>query len=124
MTRKKVFISFEYETDRALKDLLIGQSRNEGSPFEVIDGSLKEAAPENDWEEKAESRIKIVDIVIVLVGATTHQASGVIKEVTIARRLKIKIVQIIGYKNAKHRRVPDAGRLYHWTWDNLQKILR
>ena len=46
MTRKKVFISFEYETDRALKDLLIGQSRNEGSPFEVIDGSLKEVLPD------------------------------------------------------------------------------
>ncbi|HVV06624.1 MAG TPA: TIR domain-containing protein [Puia sp.] len=124
MTRKKVFISFEYETDRALKDLLIGQSRNEGSPFEVIDGSLKEAAPENDWEEKAESRIKMVDIVIVLVGATTHRAPGVIKEIAIARRLKIKIVQIIGYKGSKHKRVPNAGKLYHWTWDNLQKILR
>jgi len=124
MTRKKVFISFEYESDRALKDLLIGQSRNDGSPFEVIDGSLKEAAPENNWEEKAEGRIKIVDIVIVLVGATTHKAPGVKKEIAIARRLKIRIVQIIGYKDGKHKRVPNAGRLYHWTWDNLQKILR
>lgn len=124
MTRKKVFISFEYESDRALKDLLIGQSRNDESPFEVIDGSLKEAAPENNWEEKAEGRIKIVDIVIVLVGATTHKAPGVKKEIAIARRLKIRIVQIIGYKDGKHKRVPNAGRLYHWTWDNLQKILR
>ena len=124
MVKKKVFISFEYETDRSLKDLLIGQSRNEESPFEVIDGSLKEAAPEKDWEEQAESRIRVADIVIVLVGFTTHKAPGVRKEVAIARALKIRIVQIIGYKNGKHKRVPNAGKLYHWTWDNLQNILR
>jgi len=124
MTIKKVFISFEHDTDRALKDLLIGQSRNDGSPFEVIDGSLKEAAPEKDWEEHAEKRIRAADIVIVVVGPTTHQASGVRKEVAIARRLKIRIVQIIGYKDGKYKRVPNAGRLYHWTWENLQKILR
>src|SRR5215471_14577716 len=99
MTRKKVFISFEHDTDRALKDLLIGQSRNDGSPFEVIDGSLKEAAPEKDWEEHAEKRIRVANIVIVVVGPTTHQASGVRKEVAIARRLKIRVVQIIGYKD-------------------------
>jgi len=123
MTKKKVFISFEHDTDRPLKDLLIGQSRNEGSPFEVVDGSLKEPAPEKDWEEYAERRIRVADIVIVLVGATTHRAPGVRKEVTIARRLKIRIVQVIGYRDGKHKRVPNAGRLYHWTWDNLQKIL-
>ncbi|HVU56847.1 MAG TPA: TIR domain-containing protein [Puia sp.] len=124
MTKKKVFISFEHDADRALKDLLIGQSRNDGSPFEVIDGSLKEAAPEKEWEERAENKIRTADIIIVLVGATTHHASGVRKEVAIARRLKKKIVQIIGYKDGKHKRVPDAGRLYCWTWDNLKKILR
>ncbi|HEY4208790.1 MAG TPA: TIR domain-containing protein [Puia sp.] len=124
MTRKKIFISFQHDTDRPLKDLLIGQSHNDGSPFEVTDGSLKEAAPEKDWEKQAERRIKASDIVIVLVGPTTHGASGVKKEVAIARRLNKKIVQLIGYRDRKHKRVPHAGRLYCWTWDNLKKILR
>jgi hypothetical protein len=123
MTRKRVFISFEHDKDKALKDLLIGQSRNEDSPFEVIDDSLKEAAPENNWEDKAESRIKMAEVVIVLLGPTTHQATGVAKEIAIARRQKKKIVQIIGYKGGKYKRVPDAGKLYCWTWDNLRKIL-
>ena len=124
MTKKRVFLSFEHDRDRALKDLLIGQSRNEGSPFEVLDGSLKEAAPENDWEEKAGDKIKRADVVIVLLGPSTHQASGVSKEIAIARSLKKKIVQIIGYKGGKYKRIPGAGRLYCWTWDNLEKILR
>lgn len=124
MTKKKVFISFEHDEDRSLKDLLIGQSRNEGSPFEVVDGSLKEAIPEKDWEKKAEERIKRSDVVIVLLGPSTHRASGVAKEIAIARRLNKKIVQIIGYRDGKCKRIPGAGRLYRWTWDNLKKILR
>ena len=124
MSKKRVYIAFEYEPDRSLKNLLIGQSRNEESPFEVIDGSLREAAPEEGWEEKAESRIKMADVVIVLLGATTHLAPGVAKEVSVARKLKKKIVQVIGYKDGKYKRLPGAGRLYCWTWDNLKKILR
>jgi hypothetical protein len=124
MTKKRVFISFEHDTDKALKDLLVGQSLNKETPFEVIDTSLKEAAPEESWEENAERRIKNADIVIVLVGPTTHHASGVAKEIAIARKLKKKIVQIIGYKGGKYKRLPDAGILYCWTWDNLRKILR
>lgn len=123
MTKKRVFISFQHDTDKSLKDLLIGQSHNEDSPFEVIDGSLKEAAPENDWEEKAEERIKKADVVLVMLGVTTHRATGVAKEVAIARRLNKKIVQIIGHKDGKCKRVLGAGRLYCWTWDNLKKIL-
>lgn len=124
MRKKRVYICFEFDKDKALKDLLIGQSRNEGSPFEVMDGSLKEAAPEKDWEEKAEGRIKMAEVVIVLLGASTYRAPGVAKEIAIAAGLNKKIVQIIGYRNGKYKRIPGAGRLYSWTWDNLKKILR
>lgn len=123
MTKKRVFISFEHDSDKALKDLLVGQSRNEESPFEVLDGSLKEAAPEKDWEDRAEEMIKRADVVIVLLGPSTHLASGVAKEIAMARRLKKKIVQIIGYKEGTCKRIPGAGRLYCWTWDNLKRIL-
>jgi hypothetical protein len=123
MKRKKIFISFDFDKDRALKDLLIGQSKNPESPFEVFDHSLKEAAPEKDWEDRARHRINLADEMIVLVGPVTHRAPGVLKEVRIARELGIKIVQVIGYKDGTHRRVPGAGVLYRWTWDNLKKIL-
>lgn len=120
---KKVFISFEYQTDRSLKDLLVGQAHNPICPFEIIDSSLVEAAPENSWEQKAEKKIAQADLVIVLVGATTHKAQGVLKEIKIARKLKKKVIQLIGHKDEEHKRVPNAGRLYSWTWNNLQKLL-
>ena len=58
-----------------------------------------------------------------MVGARTYLASGVLKEVNMAREEKIKIVQFIGYKDASPTRVPNAGTLYRWTWDNLEKLL-
>ena len=120
---RKVFISFDYDEDRSLKDLLIGQSRNPDCPFEVIDASLKEAAPEDGWEEKARARMVRADVVIVIVGKKTHRAPGVLKEVGLARKLHKKTVQIIGHKAGPHKRVSGAGVLYRWTWDNLRKIL-
>lgn len=120
--KRKVYVCFDFDQDKPLKELLIAQCMNEQSPFEVIDGSLKESVPEPDWEEKALLRIQKVDIVVVLLGHMTHRAPGVLKEVEIARRLQKKIIQLIGHKDHKYRRVPGAGVLYRWTWDNLRKL--
>jgi hypothetical protein len=120
---KKVFVSYDYDQDKGLKDLLIGQTHNPQCPFEVTDGSLKEAARETGWEEKAVSRMQEADLVIVLVGADTHRAPGVLKEVRLARKLDKKVVQLIGHKDGHHPRVKGGGILYRWTWKNLEKIL-
>lgn len=123
MAKKRVFVSFDFDNDRVLKEFIIGQSKNEDSPFEVIDHSLKEAAPEKDWEKKAAAAIARSEIVLVMVGERTHKASGVLKEVAMARNASVKIVQIIGYKDGNYTPVPDAGRLYAWNWENLKKLL-
>jgi hypothetical protein len=123
MTRKKVFISFDFDRDKVLKDLLIGQSRNKECPFTVTDNSLIEAAPEKDWEKKAKARIDKADLVIVMLGEKTDKAPGVLKEVKIARELGKRTIQLIGHKDGKYARVPKAGILYRWTWDNLKKLL-
>jgi hypothetical protein len=122
-TKKKIFVSFDFDNDKTLKDFLIGQSKLIDSPFEVTDGSLKEAAPEKDWEEKANEKIKAADLVIVMVGANTHKASGVLKEVKMANTAGKPIIQIIGYKDGNYTRVEGAGVLYKWNWENLKKIL-
>lgn len=84
MAMKRVFVSFDFDNDRVLKDFIIGQSRLTDSPFDVIDTSLKEAAPVKTWEDKARTAIKRSDIVVVMVGSKTHKAPGVLKEVRMA----------------------------------------
>jgi Thoeris protein ThsB, TIR-like domain len=123
MAKKPVFVSFDFDNDKVLKDFIIGQSKHSDSPFEVIDHSLKEAAPERDWAEKARRAIRRSEIVLVMVGPETHKASGVLKEVAMARVEDKKIVQVIGYKDGNYKAVPDAGRLYAWSWANLKTLL-
>ena len=124
MYKTRVFVSFDFDNDKTLKEFIIGQSKNPDSPFEVTDWSMKEAAPEKNWEEEAEKRIKRVEVVLVMVGSETYKAPGVLKEVAIAREHDKKIVQIIGYKDRNYNPVPDAGQLYSWNWENLKKILQ
>ena len=121
-TKPRVFISFDYDNDKALKDFLVGQSKRTDSPFEISDWSMKEAAPEEYWEKEAERRISCSDMVIVMVGPKTYNAPGVLKEVRITRRLDKPIYQIIGYKDGDYKPVPDAGKLYSWNWENLKKL--
>ncbi|MBF0133467.1 MAG: TIR domain-containing protein [Magnetococcales bacterium] len=122
MAKKRVFVSFDYPDDLGLKNLLVGQSRNPNSPFEIVDWSMKESAPQANWVDFAEKRIKSVDLVIVLVGSKTYKAKGVHEEINLARGNNLPVVQIIG-ESDKYERVQNAGKLYKWTWDNLRILL-
>ena len=75
MAKTKVFISFDYDHDKTLKEFLIGQAKNEDSPFEIADWSVKEAQA-SDWKLHAEMRIKNSDVVAVICGQNTNTAIG------------------------------------------------
>ncbi|HMQ16466.1 MAG TPA: hypothetical protein PKC49_10865 [Phycisphaerae bacterium] len=125
MAKKKVFVSFDFDNDKALKDFIIGQAKLNDSPFEVTDMSLKEAAPEKDWLAKARAAIGRSEVFIVMLGPKTKSASGVLKEAKIANELNKTKFQIIGYKDGKEEwAVPNGGRVYKWDWDNLKKLLK
>lgn len=123
MPKKRVFVSFDFDNDRALKEFVIGQTRQGRVQFDVIDSSLKEAAPLATWEAKARRAISGSDIVLVMVGPHTHRAPGVLKEVAMARDAQVRIVQMIGYRDSSPTPVPNAGRLYRWTKENIQALL-
>jgi len=124
MAKKKVFISFDFDNDKVLKEFIVEQAKRKDSPFEISDLSLKEAAPEKDWLEKAHRAIARSEVFIVMLGPHTKNASGVLKEVKIANDLEKRRFQIIGYsKGGVEWRVPDAGRVYEWNWENLKKLL-
>ena len=123
MSKTPVYVSFDYDNDKKLKDFIIGQSKLVDSPFSVIDHSIKKAVA-GDWEIDAEKRIKRSDVVLVLVGPQTHFAQGVIKEVALGRKHRKKIVQVIGYRDSNPKPVDNTGQLYRWNWENLKKILQ
>jgi len=122
--KKKVFVSFDFDNDKTLKDFMIGQAKLSDSPFEVSDHSLKESQPEKDWLDKAHRAISRADVFIVMLGSKTRWASGVLKEVKIANELKKTKFQIIGHPHGTQNwAVPDAGYTYRWNWANLKRLL-
>lgn len=84
MAKPRVFISFDFDHDEDLRTLLVGQSKNPDSPFEIADWSLKEPLSGN-WKEKVRGRIKQVDQVCVICGEHTDTATGVSAELTITQ---------------------------------------
>lgn len=124
MDKKKVFVSFDYDNDKTLKEFIIGQAKHDDSPFQVIDFSLKEAAPEKDWLAKARTAISRAEVFIVMLGPKTKNAPGVLKEVKIANDLNKTKFQLIGYKDGSEDwGVTNAGRVYRWNWENLKNLL-
>ena len=124
MAKKKVFVSFDFDNDKILKEFIIGQAKLKDSPFDVADHSLKETVPEKDWLDKARAAIKRSDVVIIMLGPKTKNAQGVLKEVKVANELGKTRFQIIGYKDGSADwAVPNGGRTYRWDWENLKKLL-
>lgn len=124
MAKTKIFVSFDFDNDRALRDLIIGQARLPESPFEVADHSLKEASREVLWERKARAAIGRADKFVVMLGPRTRLARGVKKEVAMALMLNKPRFQIIGYTDGSRTwAVPGGGHVYRWNWETLETLL-
>lgn len=120
----RAFISFDYDHDARLKDLLLGQSKYSDSPFEIANWSIKTAS--SGWKAEARRKIKASGLVIVLCGKHTNTAEGVATELQIAQEEGIQYFLLAGYKeggNKKPTSALDADKMYKWTWDNLKSLI-
>lgn len=125
MSKKRVFISFDYDHDECLKNLLVGQSRNTDSPFSVVDMSIKEAITVN-WKAEARKRIKSCDVVIVICGCNTDTATGINAELLITQEEGVDYFMLWGYSDrncVKPKCAKSSDIIYKWTWDNLKKLI-
>ena len=125
MLKKRTFISFDYDNDSDLKNLLVGQAKLEDSPFEITDMSIKEAI-DNDWKDKARTRIKGCDVVAVICGKYTDNATGVSTEISIAQEEEIPYFLLNGRANQvckKPKAAKTSDKIYNWTWDNLKALI-
>lgn len=123
--RPRAFISFDYDYDLDLRNLLVGQARHADTPFEIADWSVKERQF-GDWKAKVRRRIRAVDVVIVLCGHHTDDALGVSEEIKLARAERKPYFLLAGRKSGtvrKPRAARPTDKVYRWTWDNLKKLI-
>jgi len=120
MAKTKVFLSYDYEHDSDMKNNLVAESKRDDSPFSINDLSLREKV--SDWQQKARTAIEGCDVFVVLLGDNTHQASGVRREVRMARQIGKRRFQL---RKQRHSPKPleGAGAVIPWKWRNLKKYL-
>jgi hypothetical protein len=122
MAKNKVFVSFDYDHDNSLKGDLIAQSRRPDSPFSLVDSSLSQALPQQEWLGHAQREIAKCDIFVVILGKHTHQAQGVLKEVNVAKGLHKRRFQLKS-QGTTPVQLKDAGPIVNWRWENLKSAL-
>lgn len=121
MAKKKIFVSFDFEADRALKNEIVASSQKPDAAYKVSNWSMKPDEKNPKWLKEAKYRITRCDILAVLTSDNTHQAPGVIKEVEIATAANIKVIQLSAHP--QNEPLKSAGECIDWTEENLNKLL-
>lgn len=125
MSKVRVFTAFDYDNDQDLRTLLVGQSKNSDSPFEMADWSVKDAMS-GDWKAKVRTRIRSVAQVIVICGEHTDTATGVSTELTIAQEEGRPYFLLHGRSKKtckKPKSAKSSDKIYNWTWENLKSLI-
>jgi hypothetical protein len=123
-SKHRIFISFAIE-DVTLRDFLVGQARNERSPFSLVDMSVKEPW-DSSWKTNCRTKIKGCDGVIGIITKNTPKAEGQLWELKCAYEEKIPVLLIYGNKDDRPSNLPDpvnGKRILDWTWKNIVAFL-
>ena len=86
---KRVFIAFAVE-DKFARDNLVYQAKQEHTPFEFVDMSVKEPW-DTEWKTRCRSRIKGCDGLVVFISRNTPNASGACWEIKCAKDENVPI---------------------------------
>lgn len=119
----RIFISFAAE-DAHYRDLLKGQAKNERSPFDFTDMSVKEPW-DREWKTNCRTKIKGCDGVIALLSKKTYNADGARWEMKCANEEKIPIIGVHIHKDDKGAIPPElAGKkVIEWAWSGIASFL-
>lgn len=123
--RKNIFVSFAIE-DEIYRDYLVDQAKNEKSPFDFVDMSVKRPWKENEWKIKCREKIKKCDGLIVMLSKKTYHSSGAKWEIKCAIEEKIPVIGMHITKNNRGA-IPSelkGKKIIDWTWENLEKTIK
>lgn len=123
MADPRAFISFDFDNNSTERHLFCGQASSKSpTTFTVEDWSSKSVLPQAQWETLIKAKINRTNMVIVLVGKSTHSAKGVEKEIQFARD---QLVPVFGvYVDGANTSTPlpaglQRNRVIAWEWDKI-----
>ena len=122
--KKRIFISFAME-DVELRNLLVGQARNDNSPFDFVDMSVKKPW-DSAWKTNCRTKIKGCHGMIAIITKNTKNASGELWEINCAKDEGIPCIGIWGHADDHFNPLPNEVaplRVMDWNWSNIAKWL-
>lgn len=122
MADPRAFISFDFEHDETEKILFVGQSKNSKTPFSIEDWSSKSSLPQAQWEALIKEKINNCNMLIVLSGQTMASATGVSKEITMAKDQDVPVFGVYVDGANKSSNLPNGlarNRTISWNWDSI-----
>lgn len=126
MADPRAFISFDFDHNGTEKMLFVGQGQNSKTPFSIADWSAKSSMPQSQWEEIVKGKINKCNMVIVLSGKTMASATGVAKEITMAKDQNVPVFGIyVGGANTTSN-LPSGlarNRTIAWKWDSIASAI-
>jgi hypothetical protein len=119
----RIFISFAAD-DIRYRDLLVGQARNDRSPFDFIDMSVKQPW-DSTWKTNCRTKIKGCDAMIALLSRNTTNADGARWEIKTAKEEAVPVLGVRIHSDDRTT-VPELGmsRVIDWTWDGVSSFLK
>ncbi len=126
MADPRAFISFDFDHDETQRMLFVGQSKNSRTPFAIQDWSSKSVLAQSRWEEIIADKVSRCNMVIVLVGKTMFSASGVAKEVAMAKLKDVPIfgVYVDGANTSSNLPVGlSRSRVIPWEWAKIASMI-
>lgn len=107
MTKKKIFISYDYDNDKHYKNLLLAWDKNSEFDFSFYDTSVDISVDSTNAaavRRVVSARISNSTYFLCIVGKHTHKSGWVAWEINKAVELKKKIVAV---KTAKDNKAPS-----------------
>jgi hypothetical protein len=126
MADPRAFISFDFDHDETSKMLFVGQAKNSKTPFCIEDWSSKTALAQSDWEEKISQKIACCNLMIVLVGRTMASATGVAKEIAMAKGCDVPLFGVYVDGAGTGHNLPTGlprNRTIAWGWDGIASAI-
>jgi hypothetical protein len=121
-TNNRVFISFAIE-DANLRTFLVGQGKNENTPFTFVDMSVKEPW-DNSWKTRCRTKIKGCDGMIGIITQNTLKADGQVWEINCGYE-EVPVLLIYGTDD-RPTNLPDpvkGRRILTWSWTNIAAFI-
>lgn len=127
MADPRAFLSFDFDHDETEKNLFAGQAKEDSpTPFTVQDWSSKSALPQAEWEAKVKAKINNCHLLIVLVGKSMSTASGVVKEITMAKDQDVPVFGVYVDGAGSSNTLPTGlarSRTVAWKWKDIGAMI-